>query len=109
MGLVTGLQDIPARNVSILVNGEEQTRTDSAGRYSLSFDKIPGSYEIEPESTHYYFEPVKVRIDENTKEIEKIQASAVYICGRVFTIQDDEYKLDPTNREIYIEQVPNPL
>ena len=96
MGSVTGLKDIPANNVTILVNGKERTRTDSAGRYSLSVDKIPGSYEIEPEDTFLYFEPVKVNIDENTKVIEKIQASAVYICGRVYTIQDNEYKLDPT-------------
>ena len=76
----------------MLVNGVERAKTDSKGRYSLSFEKIPGKYEIEPDQKEYHFEPLKITIDENTKKIPNIQATAAYICGRVFTIKDNNFE-----------------
>ena len=76
----------------MLVNGVERAKTDSKGRYSLSFEKIPGKYEIEPDHKDYHFEPLKITIDENTKEIPNIQATTAYLCGSVYTIKDNKYE-----------------
>ena len=59
-GYVFGLSEHVASNVNILVDGVKKTKTDKNGRYYLSFDRIPGKYEIEADNDAYFFEPITV-------------------------------------------------
>ena len=99
----------PAKNATILVDGVAKAKTDKTGRYTVTFDKIPGTYKVEPEHLEYYFEPVTMTIDESTKELPTITATTVYICGNVYVIEGDKLVRDFKPREIYIEHMPNPL
>ena len=77
---------MPAKDVVIKVDGVETTTTDKQGIYYLTFDKIPGTYEIEVESPRHYIEPMTVRVDENLRQLPPIVARAVYLCGGVLLI-----------------------
>ena len=66
-GQVFGLNQFKARNTAIKVDGVTKTQTDNNGVYYLTFDKIPGTYEIEAENELFYFEPISVHVDENLR------------------------------------------
>jgi len=100
---------VVARNVTILVNGVEKARTDNSGRYVVNFDKVPGRYEIEPEHVDFFFEPITVDVTDTTFDLPPITATTVYICGTVFIISDSSYIKEPKPREVYMEQLPNPI
>ena len=75
----------------------------------VNFDKVPGRYEIEPEHQDFFFEPITVDVTETTFDLPPISATTVYICGHVFVISDSKFIKEPKPREIYIEQLPNPI
>ena len=58
--------------MTISVDGTPKATTDENGVYYLTFDNLPGSFEILAEKDTLYFDPITVRVDENLRQMPDI-------------------------------------
>ena len=75
-------QGIP--NVTISLDGEEKTKTDRDGFYSLERIKS-GGYTLEGLHDHLFFEPIHdLKLSIGLKHIPSLVLTYLHICGRVY-------------------------
>ena len=98
-------------SAKILVNGVEVTKADNKGIYYINFDQTPGEYTIQAQHDYFIFDPLTVTVNEETRNLPDIRATATYVCGYVQTInrEKDIYEKSLKSRTVRCLQEPNPL
>jgi len=82
-GRIVDQQGNGISGVKIMLDGEEKTISDSNGYYSL--EKLSsGSYTIEGQHDHLFFEPItNIKIDPTTEKLPNLVLSYIHVCGKV--------------------------
>jgi len=88
-GQVKSLRGAPIGGATISVDGVSKAVTDSNGVYYLKFESFPSEHTIEATGDYYIFNPIKVTVTEETRQLPPIQASVTYVCGSVWTIDEE--------------------
>lgn len=83
-GKVLRSDNIAVTNARISLNGQELTKTDSKGVYTLEKVKA-GTYKIKATAENLLFDEVSVSIDPSIPELPDILPSAYKVCGTVTT------------------------
>ncbi len=99
-----------------MVNGKERTQTHSNGKYLIEYEK-PETLLIEAVSERNIYDSIKIKVDQQTRKFPTLQAIAVYLCGHVALLDEDESGkpwhikgYQPSiGRKVFSQQLPNPL
>ena len=51
------------------MNGVDTAVTNAKGVYYITFDKLPGTYTIEAVHEYYIFDPLTVKVTEDTRQL----------------------------------------
>lgn len=82
-GKVMDIQGFGIANVTISLDGEEKTKTDKEGHYTLERIKS-GTYTLEGLHDHLFFEPIHdLKLSIGLKQIPSLVLTYLHICGRV--------------------------
>lgn len=86
-GRVVDTQGLGLAHVVISLDGEEKTKTNEKGYYSL--EKVrSGTYTLEGLHDHLFFEPIHdLKLSVGLKQIPNLVLTYLHVCGKVFYIE----------------------
>ena len=98
--------------VRILLDAQEKGLTNEKGIYKLDEVSLgsyntragsePGLYLLEGYSDHYFFEPMKVKIDANSRSIPDLVVSEVHLCGSLRISNEDRERFPSAKRAVIL-------
>ena len=71
------------RGAQIAVDGVNTTTADMKGVYYINFKSFPAEHVIEAYHQNFVFDPLTVRVTEETTKLPDIVSTATYICGHI--------------------------
>jgi hypothetical protein len=114
-GKVVGLADWPTKGAVISINGKPTTSiTNQHGRYQLRGSDMTvegtetrmNSFTLHAEAEGYHFEPLHVKLTDETTELPELKAKHINLCGKVQILNDNNEAVAPNGRQfiVHVEQ-----